>query len=116
MSVAVITGSAGLIGSEAVEFFQNKFDKIVGIDNNLREYFFGEDGSTNWNKSRLENAIPNYKHHVADIREYSALEKVFAEYGKDIKLIIHCAAQPSHDWAAKEPLTDFHVNATGTLK
>ena len=115
MSVAVITGSAGLIGSEAVEFFQDKFDKIVGIDNNLREYFFGEDGSTNWNKTRLERVIPNYKHHVADIRQYNDLEKVFVEYGKDIKLVVHCAAQPSHDWAAKEPLTDFHVNPTGTL-
>ena len=115
MSVAIITGSAGLIGSESVEFFSSKFDTIVGIDNNMRQYFFGEDGSTEWNKNRLEETIPNYKHCKADIRNYSDLEKIFKEYNSDIRLIVHTAAQPSHDWAAKEPLTDFHVNATGTL-
>ncbi len=115
MNVAVITGSAGLIGSESVEFFASKFDKVVGIDNNMRQYFFGQDGSTEWNKSRLENEIPNYEHYALDIRDYAAAGKVFEKYGSDIKLIVHTAAQPSHDWAAKEPLTDFHVNATGTL-
>ena len=115
MSVAIITGSAGLIGSESVEFFSSKFDAIVGIDNNMRQYFFGEDGSTEWNKNRLETTVPNYKHHKADIRSYSDLEEIFKEYNSDIRLIVHTAAQPSHDWAAKEPLTDFHVNATGTL-
>ena len=115
MSVAIITGSAGLIGSESVAFFASKFDTIVGIDNNMREYFFGEESSTKWNKNRLENDIPNYKHYNADIRDYNALETIFKEYNTDISLIIHSAAQPSHDWAAKEPLTDFHVNATATL-
>ena len=115
MSVAIITGSAGLIGSEAVEFFSSKFDTIAGIDNNMREYFFGQDGSTTWNKNRIENAVPNYKHYNPDIRDFASLEKIFDNYGGDIKLIVHTAAQPSHDWAAKEPLTDFHVNATGTL-
>src|SRR5260221_2914214 len=115
MNVAVITGSAGLIGSESVEFFASKFDKVVGIDNNMRQYFFGQDGSTEWNKSRLENEIPNYEHYALDIRDYAAAGKVFEKYGSDLKLIVHTAAQPSHDWAAKEPLTDFHVNATGTL-
>jgi CDP-paratose 2-epimerase len=115
MNVALITGSAGLIGSESVEFFSPKFDVIVGIDNNMREYFFGADGSTIWNKKRIEETVTNYKHYNPDIREYEALEKVFKEYSSGIKLIIHTAAQPSHDWAAKEPLTDFHINATGTL-
>jgi CDP-paratose 2-epimerase len=115
MSVAIITGSAGLIGSESVEFFSSKFDTIVGIDNNMREYFFGKDGSTQWNKNRLKSAVANYRHHDADIRNYDELEKIFKEYNTDIRLIVHTAAQPSHDWAAKEPLTDFHVNATGTL-
>ena len=115
MSVAIITGSAGLIGSEAVEFFSSKFDTIIGIDNNMREYFFGADGSTTWNKDRIERTISNYEHYSPDIRDYGELEKVFKEYGTDIKLIVHTAAQPSHDWASKEPLTDFNVNATGTI-
>jgi CDP-paratose 2-epimerase len=115
MSVAIITGSAGLIGSESVRFFASKFDTIVGIDNNMREYFFGSESSTSWNKQRLESEIPNYKHYNADIRDYSALEEIFKEYNTDISLIIHSAAQPSHDWAAREPLTDFQINATGTL-
>jgi CDP-paratose 2-epimerase len=115
MKVVVITGSSGLIGGEAVEFFADKFDKVVGIDNNLRSYFFGEEGSTEWNKKRLMEKFPNFIHHSADIRDYTALEMIFKEYGSDIKLVIHAAAQPSHDWAAKEPLTDFGVNATGTL-
>jgi CDP-paratose 2-epimerase len=115
MSVAIITGSAGLIGSEAVDFFSSRFDTIVGIDNNMRAYFFGEDGSTAWNKNRLESMVPNYSHYETDIRDYEAVEKIFKKYNTDIRLIVHTAAQPSHDWAAKEPLTDFHVNATGTL-
>ena len=115
MNVALVTGSAGLIGSESVEFFSSKVDLIAGIDNNMREYFFGTDGSTTWNKKRIESSVDNYKHYSPDIRNYHDLENVFKEYKADIKLIIHTAAQPSHDWAAKEPLTDFHVNATGTL-
>lgn len=115
MNIALVTGSAGLIGSEAVQFLAPKFDLIVGIDNNFRERFFGEDASVEWNRQRLEGEVSNYKHYRTDIRDYGALEKIFAEYGSDIKLIIHSAAQPSHDWAAKEPLTDFTVNANGTL-
>ena len=115
MNIAVITGSAGLIGSESVEFMASRFDKVIGIDNNMRQYFFGQDASTEWNKSRLETEITNYEHYALDIRDYAAASKVFEKYGSDIKLIVHTAAQPSHDWAAKEPLTDFHVNATGTI-
>ncbi len=115
MNIALVTGSAGLIGSESVEFFADKFDLIVGIDNDMRHYFFGDDASTKWNREVLAGKIPNYKHNSIDIRDYPGLETIFREYGADIKLVLHCAAQPSHDWAAKEPLTDFTVNANGTL-
>ena len=115
MKIALITGSGGLIGSEAVSFFSDKFDLIVGLDNNLRAYFFGDHASTDWNVKRITDRFSNYKHINTDIRDYSALEKIFKEYNSDISLIVHTAAQPSHDWAAREPLTDFSVNATGTL-
>jgi len=115
MNIAIITGAAGLIGSESVNFFSEKFDLIVGIDNNMRKYFFGDNASTEWSKQKLIDSVANYKHFDIDIRNYSEVEKVFAEYGKDIKLVIHTAAQPSHDWAANEPFTDFTVNANGTL-
>lgn len=115
MNIAIITGSGGLIGSESVEFFAGKFDKIIGIDNDMRQYFFGGEASTNWNVEQLKAKHKNYEHRNIDIRNYEALSKLFAEFSSDIKLVIHTAAQPSHDWAAKEPLTDFGVNATGTL-
>lgn len=115
MNICVITGSAGLIGSEAVNFFADKFDLIVGIDNNLRKYFFGNEGSIEWNKNRLQNTVSNYKHCDLDIRDRTAMETLFKEYNTDINLVLHTAAQPSHDWAAKEPFTDFSVNANGTL-
>ncbi len=115
MNIAVITGSAGLIGSEAVAFFSDKFDLIVGVDNDMRQYFFGENASTNWNRQRLESTYKNYTHRSLDIRNQEGLDELFNQYGKDIKLVLHTAAQPSHDWAAKEPFTDFTVNANGTL-
>lgn len=115
MNIAIVTGSAGLIGSEAVSFFSSKFDLIVGIDNNFRARFFGENASVEWNRIRLEKEISNYEHHAVDIRDFNDLDTIFSKYGKDIKLIVHTAAQPSHDWAAREPLTDFTVNANGTL-
>lgn len=113
--VCVVTGSSGLIGSESVEFFSEKFDTVVGIDNNMRMRFFGADASTEWNTNQLKQSISNFEHHAADIRDNEALDKIFAQYGEDIKLIVHTAAQPSHDWAAREPLTDFTVNANGTI-
>lgn len=115
MNVAIITGSGGLIGSESVEFFSKHFDRIVGIDNDMRSYFFGPDASTKWNQDRLSERIQNLEQLNIDIRDYAALDKMFAEYGSDVKLIIHTAAQPSHDWAAKEPMVDFGVNAVGTM-
>lgn len=115
MKICLITGSAGLIGSEAVDFFAARFDAVVGIDNDMRRYFFGDDASTDWNVRRLTDNHSNYRHHNIDIRDLEALKKVFEEYNSDIALVVHTAAQPSHDWAANEPLTDFTVNANGTL-
>ena len=115
MDIALISGSSGLIGGESVEFFSKKFDKVIGIDNNLRSYFFGENGDTEWNKKRILEANSNFDSRSIDIRNIEELQIVFEEFGKDIKLIVHTAAQPSHDWAAKEPLTDFRVNAVGTI-
>ncbi len=115
MNIAIITGSAGLIGSEAVGFFSDKFDLIVGIDNDMRQYFFGKNASTSWNRQRLETTYQNYTHHSLDIRNQEELDRLFTQYSEDIKLVLHTAAQPSHDWAAKEPFTDFSVNANGTL-
>jgi CDP-paratose 2-epimerase len=115
MKIALITGSGGLIGSESVSFFADKFDLVIGIDNNLRAYFFGGSASTDWNVSRIQSQFSNYKHYNVDIRDFENLGNIFKEYSADISLIIHTAAQPSHDWAAKEPLTDFTVNANGTV-
>lgn len=115
MNIALITGSGGLIGSEAARFFMAKGFKVVGLDNDMRRYFFGKEASTRWMQQKLESEHSNYSHHNVDIRDEKALERIFKKYSSDIKLIIHTAAQPSHDWAAKEPLTDFTVNANGTL-
>ena len=115
MKIALITGSSGLIGGESVEFLAPKFDLVIGIDNDMRSYFFGEESSTNWNQQRLIEKFQNFHPKNVDIRSYEELKGIFQEYGNEIDLIIHTAAQPSHDWAVKEPITDFNVNATGTL-
>ena len=115
MEIALITGSAGLIGAESVRFFSKKGFKVAGIDNDMRRVFFGEEASTEWSRRKLESEIKNYVHYSEDIRDKAAMEAIFKKYNKDIKLIIHTAAQPSHDWAAKDPFTDFTVNANGTL-
>lgn len=116
MSVVIITGSAGLIGSEATEYYAGLGYKVVGVDNNMRETFFGPEGSTVWNRQRLEGSLgTNYKHYNVDIRDAAAVNNLFGEYGSEIAMIIHTAAQPSHDWAARDPFTDFGVNANGTL-
>ena len=109
----LVTGSAGLIGSEAVRFFSKKNYEIFGIDNDMRAYFFGKEASTDWNRKKLEESHLNYKHLSIDIRDEKKIEKVFRQNKFDV--VIHTAAQPSHDWAAKEPLTDFTINANGTL-
>jgi CDP-paratose 2-epimerase len=116
MSVAVITGSAGLIGSEASRYFAEQGLDVVGVDNDMRRRFFGEEASTRWNRERLENELGDrYRHESIDIRNGDAIDALFQRYGSAVKLVIHTAAQPSHDWAAREPKTDFTVNALGTM-
>ena len=116
MSVTIITGSAGLIGSEAAEWFSGQGLEVAGIDNGMRSQFFGPDASTDWNRERLQDGLgARYTHFSADIRDRDQINKVFERYGRDISLVIHAAAQPSHDWAASDPFTDFSVNAVGTL-
>ncbi len=115
MSAVVITGSAGLIGSEAAQFFCRQGHRVIGIDNDMRRRFFGADASTRWKRDLLVRDYANYVHHDSDIRERSAIENIFREYGSEIELVVHTAAQPSHDWAARDPHTDFTVNANGTL-
>ena len=115
MSIALITGSNGLVGSESVKFFSKKGFDILGIDNNLREFFFGKDGSTQWIKNKIKKQIKNYFHYNTDIRSYKNLEKIFKKYKKNISIIIHCAAQPSHDYGKNFPNLDFNINAAGTL-
>jgi len=115
MKLALITGSCGLVGSESSIFFSKKNFKILGIDNNTRKFFFGKDGDISWVKKNLKKNIKNYSHFNVDIRNYNALEKIFTKYKKNIKIIIHAAAQPSHDWAKNKPFVDFDINAKGTL-
>ncbi|MFM6836324.1 MAG: NAD-dependent epimerase/dehydratase family protein, partial [Dolichospermum sp.] len=116
MSIILVTGAAGLIGSESVRFFADRGFTVVGIDNNMRQVFFGEDASTEWNRDRLlQDYSDKYIHHNVDIRDHEGISQIFQTYSQDISLIIHTAAQPSHDWAAKDPYTDFTVNANGTL-
>ncbi|KCZ70525.1 nucleoside-diphosphate-sugar epimerase [Candidatus Methanoperedens nitroreducens] len=115
MKIALVTGSAGLIGAESVRFFSKKGFEIIGIDNDMRRLFFGDEASTEWSRRKLESEIKNYTHYSEDIRDRASMEDIFKKYGEDIKVIIHTAAQPSHDWAAKDPFTDFTVNANGTL-
>lgn len=115
MSIALITGSGGLVGSEAAGYFSAQGLDVVGIDNDMRATFFGREGSTAWRVADLQRMLPAYCHHTLDIRDFAGLEKLFAAIGKDLKVVIHAAAQPSHDWAARDPLTDFAINSNGTL-
>ena len=115
MSVAIISGSAGLVGSETVAYFAAKGMDVVGIDNGMRKEFFGEEASTAWMRDRLKREIRSYTHHDVDIRNQQEIAGIFQHYGNDIDLIVHTAAQPSHDWAARNPMVDFTVNAQGTL-
>jgi len=109
----LVTGSSGLIGSEAVEYYDGLGHEVHGIDNNMRREFFGPGGDTTWNLDRLRKSTKRFTHHTVDIRDADALEKVFKAHR--FEAIIHCAAQPSHDKAKDIPLVDFGVNATGTV-
>jgi len=113
MKTVLITGSSGLIGSEAVAYFDNKGWKVLGVDNNMRADFFGPKGDTTWNLKRLQSVSKNFHHHQLDIRDRAGVAKFIADSKPD--LIVHAAAQPSHDLAASRPYDDFDVNAVGTL-
>ena len=113
MKTILVTGSSGLIGSEAVEHFDRQGHRVVGVDNNMRQVFFGAQGDTTWNLNRLQRSTKNFHHASLDIRDRGALEELFK--ANRFELIVHCAAQPSHDKARDIPILDFEVNALGTL-
>jgi len=113
--VVLVTGSGGLVGAEAVRHYAGKGLQVVGVDNDMRAVFFGDEASTRWQSDQLKGAYSNYEHVEADIRDIAAMDALFSRFGKDIRLVVHTAAQPSHDWAATAPLMDFTVNANGTL-
>jgi CDP-paratose 2-epimerase len=113
MKTILVTGSSGLIGSEAVEHFDRQGHQVIGVDNNMRRVFFGDPGDTTWNLERLRSVTQNFTHCNLDIRDRSALEELFRKHKFD--LIVHCAAQPSHDKAREIPILDFEVNALGTV-
>ncbi len=115
MKIVIITGSSGLVGSETAKFFHSKKFKIIGIDNDRRAYFFGKSASTKKITKELKKNLKNFIHYNLDIRNYKKMEKIFKKFKNKIKCIIHTAAQPSHDWAIRDPLTDFNINALGTL-
>lgn len=114
MPRALITGAGGLIGSEAVRFFARQGFTVTGVDNDLRRYFFGDEASTRPVLDALATDVPEFTNYPIDIRDASAIEALFQTYSFD--LVIHAAAQPSHDWAAHDPATDFAINATATLR
>ena len=114
MAIAIVTGSAGLIGSETARALCARGVQVAGIDNDMRRRFFGDEASTAEVRRELET-LSTYDHHDLDIRDRPALERVFAAHGNDVVLVVHTAAQPSHDWAARDPLLDFDVNAGGTV-
>src|ERR1700722_8630104 len=116
MPVAIVTGSGGLVGSESVAHFAGAGFDVVGIDNDMRAAFFGASASTRPQTLRLEQAYPReFRALDLDIRDADAIDRLFAQHASSLELIIHAAAQPSHDWAASDPATDFSVNAGGTL-
>ncbi|MDX6543554.1 MAG: CDP-paratose 2-epimerase, partial [Gaiellaceae bacterium] len=113
MKKAIVTGSSGLIGSEAVSFLDERGWAVHGVDNNMRRDFFGEPGDTAWNLERLRGSTSHFVHHDLDIRDRAAILALFESERPD--LVVHAAAQPSHDLAATRPFDDFDVNAVGTL-
>lgn len=117
MSIVLVTGSAGLVGSTAALHFGAKADVVVGIDNDMRGQLFGASGSVAPNRRLLKERLGDrYAHYAVDVRDSDSLAEIFATYGSDIEAVIHTAAQPSHDWAAGNPAVDFSINATGTFR
>src|SRR5437764_4252598 len=115
MRTIIVAGSAGLIGSETVKRFAKEGAHVVGIDNDMRAHFFGAEASTKKTRNNLIANVRGYDHHDLDIRDASAVAELFKSYSGKIDAIVHTASQPSHDWAARDPHTDFTVNANGTL-
>src|SRR5262245_6728197 len=111
----IVTGSSGLIGSETAKRFVQNALRVVGIDNDMRAHFFGPEASTRANRDELVKNLREYEHHEIDIRDAKAINSLFRKHRGKIRAVVHTAAQPSHDWAAREPQTDFTVNANGTL-
>src|SRR6516164_5950159 len=111
MSVAIVSGSAGLIGAETCKRFHQQGFDVAGIDNDLRREFFGPEASTMPSRRALEENLKNYRHFPLDIRDRDAVDKLFSKFGASTRVIVHTAAQPSHDWATRDPFTDFGVNA-----
>ena len=115
MSTVLVTGSSGLVGSEAVRHFHELGWRVVGVDNDMRGRFFGPEASTAWMADELKRTLDGYRHEPIDIRDARRIDSLLRSISSDLALVIHAAAQPSHDWAAHDPLTDFAVNAHGTL-
>src|SRR5437667_675161 len=115
MRTIIVTGSAGLIGSETVKRFGSDGVRVVGIDNDMRAQFFGAEASTQKTRDDLIKNVRGYEHHNIDIRDAGAVTELFKKHRGKIDAVVHTASQPSHDWAAREPQTDFTVNANGTL-
>ena len=115
MPTAIITGSGGLIGSEAVQHFVRAGYRVIGLENDMRAQFFGAEASTAHTTERLVSVLDGFTSLEIDIRDGYAVDRVFSEHAADLELVVHTAAQPSHDWAASDPQTDFGVNANGTL-
>ncbi|MBV8592287.1 MAG: NAD-dependent epimerase/dehydratase family protein [Acetobacteraceae bacterium] len=115
MSIAIVTGSGGLIGSEAVRFLTGRGLEVIGIDNDMRARFFGPEASTRLSWTGLQRNNKRYTHIETDIRDSRPIDELFARFSSEIALVVHAAAQPSHDWAAQDPPTDFMINAGGTL-
>jgi CDP-paratose 2-epimerase len=115
MPAVIVTGSGGLIGSAAVERFVAEGYAVIGVENDMRARFFGPDASTARTTQRLLRELPEFRHEELDIRDAEGVERLFRRVGSELDAVVHTAAQPSHDWAASDPQTDFAVNANGTL-
>ena len=116
MKIALVTGAGGLVGSAAVCRLVQDHDLVIGIDNNMRGQLFGSSGSVSNNIEQVKSDLgEKYRHETADIRDLTSVEGVLSTYGSDIAVVVHAAAQPSHDWAAQDPSTDFSINAVGSF-
>jgi CDP-paratose 2-epimerase len=115
VAVALVTGSGGLVGSDSVRYLVEAGWDVVGLENDMRASFFGPDASTARTTAELVTAYPEFRSLELDVRDADGVNRVFAEHSGRLELIVHAAAQPSHDWAAREPQTDFGINANGTL-